>query len=572
MFATFRRRGSGPIRGASLLVVSVALILASPLLAVSETSEDSTLPEQVQRYEFLRERAANTERPDPDVARIGSREFVLDRAPVENPVVAEVGKRGTTSDWTPYTGTFGLEQAAHLLRRTVVGPTFDEMEAAVQDGLAQTVMNLLAPQFPPPLPGPWAVEPIPDVSDWTRDEIDSLITQYRIWDEDLRMWWTEGIIDAGPNVTETMTHFWHDHFATGMDKVFYPMSIYTQNALLRQHAVGNFQTLTRNVSKDPAMLLWLDNQYNYVGQINENFARELLELFTLGVDQYTQDDVVDVARAWTGYLTEDGITSIFVPSLHDDGLKTILGQFGRWDGDDVIDIVFQQDECARFICRKLYRWFIDEYPDEVLIEELAQTLRSNNYEIAPVLSQMLLSEHFFDTNYKGSVIRDGLDLYAGLPRSFGMADQIDLSDYLTIQAQWMRFSMNTYDHWLLDPPNVSGWDGYRTWVNSTTLPWRKALSVSLVDGEIFETNLAMQLDAIALANTFQNPDDPYLLIADLSTVLYGFQPTELVEQRMLDELLQGAEPWEWSIFDPDAESRIQGLIRLALRLPDSQIK
>jgi uncharacterized protein (DUF1800 family) len=260
------------------------------------------------------------------------------------------------------------------------------------------------------------------------------------------------------------------------------------------------------------------------------------------------------------------------PEWHDTGLKIFLGEWGPFDGDDIIDILFTQEETARFLCRKLYRWFVDEHPDEALVEELAQTLRDNDYEVEPVVRRILLSEHFFDPEFPGSVISDGVDHYCGMARSLGMAPMVDLSDPLSNQATFVRASMYYYGQVLFEPPNVAGWPGYRSWVNSYTLPWRKVLDVGLIDAMVFGYPIHMQANVKALVLQFRDPNDPYLVIEDLATLFFGFQPTELVANRMLEELLQGAEPWEWHINDPDAVAQLRGLFRLTMRLPDFQLK
>ena len=557
---------------------SFALAFLALLLTVGVSRAEEPDPSlRLQQGERILDRAyeIRAERGD-DILRLGSHELILPARPDAGAEAsgssAPRAARGTTTTWDPYAGPFGVAEAAHLLHRTVVGATWAEIENAASQGLAATLSQLLTPPAAPAPPGTWATEPIPDVTGWTQAMIDSLIAVYYERDDILRGWWPDVIVKSGPTLTETMTHFWHDHFATSMVKVIYPQSMYVQNALLREYALGNVKDLALAVALDPAMLLWLDNQYNWSGQINENFAREFLELFTLGVGNYTQDDVIQTARAFTGYVTSDGITSFLYPPYHDYGQKTILGQTGYWFAEDVVDIVFQQDQCAQFLCTKLYKWFVDEYPDAQRIEELAQVLRDNDYEVAPVLETILGSEHFFDPEFRGSVISDGLDHYVGRVRTFGMADQTAFLDYNSNQRIWLEYSAATYGHMLFVPPNVAGWPGYRTWINSFTLPWRKELSVALVDGEIYGWPMNMQLDALVLGQSLSNPNNPYDLVDDFGLLLFGMPPTELVRQRMLDELLQGGEPWEWSINDPNATSRIQGLVRLALRLPDAQSK
>jgi len=494
----------------------------------------------------------------------------------------EAGRgREVTSDWTPYVGPFDLAEAAHLLKRTVIGPQFSEMLGAETVGLGTSVQNLLLTELAPAPPADWATEAIPDVSDWTQEMIDSLVQEYGQRNEMLRLWWAEVIIEEGggisasPTLRESMTHFWHDHFATGARDVLFPQSMYVQNQLLREHALGNFKELVGEIYKDPAMLLWLNGQENYVGHINENFARELLELFTLGLDQYEQGDIVAAARSFTGWFTLDGMTSVYYPEYHDGGIKIFLNHAGNWEGDDIVDFIFEEDETARFICRKLYRWFIDEYPDEVLIEDLAATMRANNYEVAPVLERMLLSEHFFDSTYRGSIICDGVDKSIGLLRSLYMED-LNLMDGWGDEPAgpsiWTWYSMFSFGHLLLDPPNVAGWPGYRSWINATTLTSRKALDASVIDGNYYGYDLEMQADAIAIALETTDPNDPYQLVDDLALSFFGMPPTEAVRQRMLDELLQGSEPWEWSIYNAGAEAQVRLLLKLIFRLPDFQAR
>jgi hypothetical protein len=486
------------------------------------------------------------------------------------PQGTDTAAKGASTDWTPYGGPFTRDEAAHLLRRAVIGPRWEEIDDAVAAGLDAQVAELLLNRPPPAPPGLWATQPVPDVQGWSQEMIDSLLAVYYDRAYLLQLWWTEAMLHQETSLRETMTLFWHDHFATGISKVIFPQSIFVQNRLFRNLALQNFKVLAREAAYDPAMLLWLDGQYNYVNYINENFARELLELFTMGVDEYTQDDVVAAARAFTGYVTYDGVTSVFVPSLHDGGYKVFLGQGGNWDGDDIIDIIFEQDVTARFICTKLYKYFIDEYPDEALIEDLAQTMRDNDYEVLPVLEMMFKSEHFFDQEFRGSIIADGVDKIAGLMRSLYIDPDLTSAD--TPSATWVLFGMGVFDHVLFEPPNVAGWPGYRSWINSYTLLWRKTMDVGLVDGQVLGFNIQMQTDVMDLANRFTNPNDADALIDDLAFYLFGMPPTELVRQRMMDELLQGAQPWEWNMGYPEAESRLQGLVKLALRLPDQQVK
>lgn len=487
------------------------------------------------------------------------------------------GRRGTRSttlggsNWSRYMGPFGIPEAAHLLHRTTVGPRFDDIEAAAATGLRRQVSVLLRTRGLPPAPAAWVTEPVPDMTGWTQDRIDSLYSEYWNRRDPLRLWWADVVLDEPVALREQMVLFWHDHFATSIEKVAFPQSMYTQNQLLRRHALGNFKLLVKQIAVDPAMLIWLDGYDNRAGHLNENWGRELLELFTLGVGNYGQDDVVAAARAFTGWTTPDGLKGFYVPAWHDNGQKTFLGRTGNWNGNDIIEIVFQQPETARFLCRKLYRWFIDEYPDEALIEDLAQTLRQSNYEVTPVLRRMFESNRFMDARYRGALITDGVDRSLGSLRALHVTN-VDLSEPGTEQAKWVLFGMGTFGQVLFEPPNVGGWPGYHTWLNSNTLPWRKTLDAAVIDGQIWGYDLGMKADVLALALSLTNPHDPEQIVSDLALLLFGMPPTEAIRERMLDELLQGAMPWEWSIYDPLAEARLRDLLKLAVRLPDYQLK
>ncbi|MCA9730283.1 MAG: DUF1800 domain-containing protein, partial [Candidatus Eisenbacteria bacterium] len=473
--------------------------------------------------------------------------------------------------WKPYRGSFNHDEASHLLGRTVIGARFAEIDQAVQRGLPAEVDHLLEPRVLPDAPGPWATMPHPDTEGWDQARIDSLYSVYWKLRDPLRLWWVDHMLQADDNLTEEMTLFWHDHFATSIDKVTLPQSMYVQNQLLREYALGNFKELIYRVAVDPAMLIWLDGQENRRGRINENFGRELLELFTMGIGNYTQEDVREASRALTGWVTVDGITSEFVPERWDSGTKTFLGKTGPFDTQDIIDIIFEQPATAEFLCRKLYVWFVDEYPSDALVQSLAQTLRENDYEVRPVLSRIFQSQQFFSRNLRGSLIADAMDRIVGPLRALEVQD-IDLSSPENTQAQWVLFSMSELGMLLMEPPNVGGWPGYRAWLDSNTLPWRKVLDTALIDGEIDGWDLKMQSDVYAWAAQLRNPNDAYLLIDDLGIQLFGMTPTPAIHDVLLSELLQGSEPWEWDLYGPESEDRLRGVLRLALRLPDYQVK
>lgn len=539
---------------------------------VSEKATDRAVAERIDAAERI---AAFEELID------ARREVALPRPPlgsasVGRPIDAgDSGGGGTAvaSGWRGHEGPLTLEEAAHLMNRALVGPRYEEFEWAMARGLPGAVHDLLVDPPTPAAPGSWATEPIPSQSGWTQAMKDSLDTLYRERQKLLRMWWSRTIAQEPASLRETMTLFWHDHFATRMASVYTPQSMYIQNALLRQHALGNVKTLARAIATDPAMLVMLDGRLNKKQAPNENFSREAFELFTMGEGSgYTQTDITEAARACTGWQS-DGLVSYLTASRHDTGVKTIRGQAGNWGMDDFIRILFEQEATAEYLCAKLYRWFVDDEAPSEDVRALARTLRDNNYEIRPVLEQILLSDHFLDARLHGSIIRDGADLFSGQVRRWHLVGFDPMITTPLTQRNWVTNQMNTYGHLLLDPPDVSGWPGHRNWINSNSLPNRKKYSVMIVDGKYTSSqSLGFILDVDTETRRFRNPDDVYLLTEDLGLLCFGQKPTELVHEQMVAELLQGQLPENWSIDDPDAVTRLRDLYRFVMRLPDYQLK
>ncbi len=566
MFAGILSRNDA--RGVLILHAVLGLFLCGPVAASDDPpGEVREIPgvELRNMETFLRSTPRPQRLPRPDLLERFGEPGEIREHPYDPPPPQPHG-------WDPYRGGWGMAEAAHLVNRTVVGGRFEEIEQVYGLGLEASLDLLLTPTAPPTEPGSWVHDPFPDIAGWTEQQIQDLIDLYILRGEELRMWWPGVIVEAPLSLTETMVHFWHDHFATGMETVFLPQSMYQQNALFREQAMGNFRTLVEAIAVDPAMLIWLNGNVNVVGDPNENFSRELLELFTLGEGSgYTQNDVAEAARACTGWVT-DGVAPYFLPFRFDNGEKTILGHTGNWDLEDLIGFIFEEDAAARYLCTKLYRWFLDDQPAPQDVAELAQTLRANNYEVEPVLRQILGSARFLDPRYRGAVVRDGLDLYVGQLRRFHVTGFTPTVDPLNAQADYAYTQMYFYGHILLDPPNVAGWPGHRSWINTFTLPIRKFLSGLLLEGDYFGEPLGMQIDVMTETARLSNPENAHAVVDDLALLCFGQPPTQLVRQAMIDELLQGELPIYWSMGLPDAEVRLRDLYRLTMQLPDYQLK
>ena len=284
--------------------------------------------------------------------------------------------------------------------------------------------------------------------------------------ENLSAWWLYRMLHTPDPLLEKLTLFWHGHFATSAAKVANVRQMLDQNDLLRTHARGRFGEMVQGISRDPAMLVYLDSATNRKVRPNENYARELMELFCLGLTHYTEKDIQEAARAFSGWEVRGG-TFRFNRIHHDDGQKAVLGRSGNWDGDDVVRIVLEQPAAARFIAGKLVRFFVCDEPElpEKLIEPLAEDLRQSGFDIGRVVGRILGSNFFFSPHAVGHKVRSPVELGVGLVRALeGKTDVYELAKDLDKLGQAVFF-----------PPNVKGWDGGRAWINSSTMIGRANL-------------------------------------------------------------------------------------------------
>ncbi len=533
------------------------------------------------------------------------------------------------SGFMPYTGPWNFEQAAHLLRRTTFGPGQDQIRQAVSDGLEATLDKLFAtlPLPEPPLnykPGKDSVVPVGE--SWINapnpfpTDGQDFIAHRRV---SLTSWWIGEMWQEGVHIREKLTLFWHNHLPIGgiTDAKFR----YHYLNLLRTHAWGNFRQLVKEITIAPAMLEYLDGNINEATAPNENYARELLELFTIGkkpqetpgdYGTFTEDDVREIARALTGWRAYGGgyndeypdgdYGAAFTPEEHDDGIKQLSHRFGNQTIQNlgaeeykaVIDIVFGQFEVARFICRKLYQWFIyydiTEAAEEAVIEPMAQLLWQNDFEIAPALRALLSSEHFFDPGYYGVKIKNPADFMLSALKPLQVAYSQGLNEKYDA---WYRISdcFKPLQMSLLEIPEVAGWKAYyreplyyRHWINATTLPERESLMNALVYSGIwpFEANgIRMRVDVLEFITTIDNPSDPNAVVEAFTKILL---PRPLSEQQyatLKEVLLDGLPDFEWTVdYGTYAESpddsnlaipirdRLRALLSAILSMPEFHLQ
>ncbi|MBH91126.1 MAG: hypothetical protein CMG67_03320 [Candidatus Marinimicrobia bacterium] len=473
----------------------------------------------------------------------------------------------TSTTLRPLSREMSLNESAHLLRRTIIGPTIEEVNSISTISINDAVEYILRDISNPGPPGDWVNYPIPVYQDYTQEQIDSLLISWQNQQIELGEWWIDNIFYNSTNITELMTLFWHDHFATSAETIIYPPAMYHQNRVLRENSLGNFKDLITLMTFDPAMMIWLNNNENSVGSINENFSRELLELFTLGEGNYTEQDVTEAARALTGYFT-DGLNIYFAPSLFDDGEKTFLGRTGYFDAYDIIDIIFLQPETAYFISEKLYKYFIYENPNEEIVQQLADIMVENNYEIKPVISALLNSEHFFDENFYGSKYKDPVTHSVGILRQLYIDVNQDINYPYTLH-QILAYVQSLGGQRIFYPPDVSGWPGYRNWVNTYTLPWRKLYTNYILNG-----GFGIIIDPISFAERIPNGlSDSNALLDYLYIYFYSIEPSQLTKQNLMDELLAGADPGEWHLIYYDgATERFMDVVQRMMRLSEYQLK
>ena len=413
------------------------------------------------------------------------------------------------------------QTAAHLLNRAAFGGTPGEIEAARKKGLAAMVRELVdvnsaVADVPPPT---WAH--LRNIRA-QRMEIKAAKDQGQNFQErarevrmmesenilDLRRWWLERMMTGSAPLLEKMTLFWHGHFATSVQKVKDAYWMWLQNDTLRRNALGNFATLVKRISHDPAMMIYLDLQQSRKEHPNENWARELMELFTVGIGNYSEQDIRESARAFTGYRIDMTTQQFrFAPMQQDHGPKNFMGRTGARNGDEIIEILVNKPACAQFIGRKLWRFFVEDEPSPQMVDAIASSIRAHNYEVRPVLREIFSSAQFYSDRVRRMQIKSPIQYL--IQTSKLLATQLPSP----IVAQ---NAMRQMGQILFAPPNVKGWDGGKAWISTSTLLFRYNFASYLING-----------DAMLPANAPQHRQG-----ADL-----GFRrPAQLAEQTRRDPI------------------------------------
>jgi hypothetical protein len=372
---------------------------------------------------------------------------MLDRTPRDERNMDQVAPEDA---WMPFQPTqsrpWSNRLAAHLLRRAGFGGSIDEINAAVENGLEATVSNLL--EFDSAAEYNLGMETSGRLLSGGQDSMG------------LAAWWLLRMVQTPCPLQEKMTLFWHGHFATGANKVGNARAMLRQNELLRANSISRFGPLVSAISRDVAMLIYLDSTENRKTRPNENYARELMELFCLGPGNYTEKDIKEIARCFTGWEVRRH-TFKFNPYQHDRDSKSFLRQAGKFDGDDAIRIILEQPAASRFIAKKLIRFFVfDDQPiRDGFAEPVAATLRDSGFDIRAAVEMILRSQVFYSDAAIAKKIKSPVELAIGTLRFFDAA----------VNMQQLAERLNRLGQLPLYPPNVKGWDGGRSWINAATI-------------------------------------------------------------------------------------------------------
>jgi uncharacterized protein (DUF1800 family) len=485
----------------------------------------------------------------------------------------------------PYVGPWTSNEVIHLLKRTMFGAKKSDIDFFAAMTMSQAVDYLLNVSLA-------QTQPAPPVKNYTNSVVpadpDNTIAAGQTWVntntndgavESARVssyknWWLGQMIGQERNILEKMTLFWHNHFATETDVLGRAIWCYDNNVVLRKNALGNFKTFVKAVTLDCGMLRYLNGYLNTNAAPDENYGRELQELFTVGkgannaTPPYSEADVKTVAKVLTGWQVNYTTNiSYFTSSRHDPASKqfsafynntVITGRTGATAGDlelnDLLTMIFATNDVAMHICRKLYRWFvyydIDAAAELNVITPLAQLFRTNNYDIKPVLSALLKSEHFFDALNQGCVIKSPIDMMVGLFREFSVAFPDAAVDYAGAYSTWQigNSLAITFQQNIGDPPNVAGWPPYyqapqfhEIWINSDTFPKRNQFSDQMLLTGYTRNGKNIKVDPTIFAKSLPAPADPNKLVSDSIYYLFRLPLTQVSMDQLKKDIILGGQ-------------------------------
>jgi len=523
----------------------------------------------------------------------------------------------------PYASQWTTNEVIHLLKRTMFGAKKEDVDYFLGRTVSQSVDELMNPTAPNPTP------PIKEYVTSTQPGTpDTNIAQGTTWVNDInndgtvqsqrrasyKKWWTGVLVNQDRSIKEKMNFFWIDHFGNESSDIGNANWVYKQHTTIRQHTLGNYKQMVRDITLDYGMLRYLNGYLNTSTAPDENYGRELQELFTLGKgpdSKYTEGDVKEAAKVLTGWRVNGAnYTTFFDPTRHSTANKQfssfynntiITGRTGATAGDlelnDLLNMIFAQNEVAKFLVRKFYRWFvyyeIDAATEANVITPLADIFRSSNYDIKPVLTTLFKSEHFFDIANQGCVIKTPMDVVIGSMREFEVNMPL-ATDWDTNYGHW-----NTLYSWMInmgvnlhDPPNVAGMPAYyqepafhEIWITTDSLPKRNQFTDVMTNSGYLRNGFRMQFDFTTIAKTFSNPGNPNDLLKDALNYLYRIQVSPQTMAQMKTQMLLSNQLYDyywtnaWSAYISNpttanfntVNTRLKDLFRYIMNLSEYQL-
>lgn len=523
----------------------------------------------------------------------------------------------------PYASQWTTNEVIHLLKRTMFGAKKADVDYFLGRTVSQSVDELMNPTAPNPTP------PIKEYVTSTQPGTpDTNIAQGTTWVNDInndgtvqsqrsasyKKWWTGVLVNQDRSIKEKMNFFWIDHFGNESSDIGNANWVYKQHTTIRQHTLGNYKQMVRDITLDYGMLRYLNGYLNTATAPDENYGRELQELFTLGKgpdSKYTEGDVKEAAKVLTGWRVNGAnYTTFFDPTRHSTANKQfssfynntiITGRTGATAGDlelnDLLNMIFAQNEVAKFLVRKFYRWFvyyeIDAATEANVITPLADIFRSSNYDIKPVLTTLFKSEHFFDIANQGCVIKTPMDVVIGSMREFEVNMPL-ATDWDTNYGHW-----NTLYSWMInmgvnlhDPPNVAGMPAYyqepafhEIWITTDSLPKRNQFTDVMTNSGYLRNGFRMQFDFTTIAKTFSNPGNPNDLLKDALNYLYRIQVSPQTMAQMKTQMLLSNQLYDyywtnaWSAYISNpttanfntVNTRLKDLFRYIMNLSEYQL-
>jgi uncharacterized protein (DUF1800 family) len=451
-------------------------------------------------------------------------------------------------------------RAAHLLRRTGFGAPVAAIEDALAKGPGPTVDALIdACVAQAPIPKPTWAETGGPFPGWTSAQVAAEQAQRAVWTTEFRASLAQHVLTTG--LLGRLTLFWHSHYATEYTDYFLrPQFAYRYIDLIQRHALGDFKALTHDMGLNAAMLLYLNGSQNTRTAPNENYARELLELHTLGEGNgYTQRDITELARAFTGYTVDiPNLKVTYVNARFDNWYKTVFGLWENFNYAMAHDHLFQakRDLIARYVCGRLYTHFVHATPDEAVVGAMAEIFLQNNWRVEPVLRALFKSAHFYDDSLIGAMIPSPYVLLGSFLHHLNVPITTSVAASVFNQSR-------TLGQELLQPPNVAGWPGHRAWLDTSLLPtrWSSLQSVLTAYGK----------PLYDMASAMPERHDPYALAAAMAERLLAVPLSTEETIALGDILLAGMPAYEWDLGGFGGFSRLTGLVTHLISLPEFQL-